>query len=67
MCFGSKHLKVFVSRGEGKRTSIAFVQWGGSNKLSLPGKQNVFMLGGAGVAVLAPLLLGHGLLYPMLW
>jgi len=47
VCFGSKCLKVFVSQGEGKCTDIAFVQWDGSNKLVLPGKQDVVMLGNA--------------------
>ncbi len=65
--FGSKGLKVFASRCEGKRTNIAFIQWDGLNKLSFPGKRNVVMLGDAGVAVITPLLLGHGLLHPMLW
>ena len=67
VCFGSKRLKVFVSWGQGKHTNIAFIQWDGSNKLALPGKQNVVVLGDAGVAVITPLLLGHGLLHPVLW
>ena len=45
VCFGGKCLEVLVSRGEDKRTDIAFVQWDGSNKLALPGKQNVVVLG----------------------
>ncbi len=67
VCFGGKHLEVFVSWCKGKRTDIAFIQWDGSNELALPGKQNVVMLGDAQVAVIMPLLLGHGLLHPMLW
>ena len=67
MCFCGKCLKVFVSQCEGKGTDIAFIQWDGSNELALPGKQNVVMFGDAGVGVITPLLLGHGLLHPMLW
>ncbi len=47
MCFSGERLKVFVSRGKGKRTNIALVQWYGSNELALPGKQNVVVLGSA--------------------
>ncbi len=47
VCFGGERLKVFVSRGKGKCTDIASVQWDGSNKLVLPGKQNVVVLGEA--------------------
>ncbi len=65
-CFSSKCLKVFVSRGKGKCAYVAFIQWDGSNELALPGKHNVVMLGDARVAVIMLLLLGHGLLHPML-
>ncbi len=67
MCFGSEHLEVFVSWCKGKCTNIAAIQGDGSNKLVLPGEQNVVMLGDAGVAVMMPLLFRHGLLHPMLW
>ena len=66
VCFGGKPLEVFVSWGKGQCTNIAFAQWDDSNKLALPGKQNVVVLGDEGVAVITPLLLGHGFLHPML-
>jgi len=65
--FGGKHLEVFVSWCESKCANIAAVQGDGSNKRVLPCEQNVVVLGDAGVAVITPLLLGHGLLHPVLW
>jgi len=67
MCFGSKCLEVFVSQCEGECTNVAAIQGDSSNKLVLPGKQDVVMLGDAGVAVMMLLLFRHGLLHPMLW
>ena len=67
MCFGSKCLEGFVSRCKGKGADIAAIQGDSSNKLVLPGEQDVVMLGDAGVAVTMPLLFRHGLLHPMLW
>jgi len=67
MCFGSKCLKVFVSWCKGEGTDVAAIQGDSLNKLVLPGKQDVVMLGDAGVAVMMPLLFRHGLLHPMLW
>ena len=66
VCFVGERLKVFVSRCKGKRANIAAVQGDGSNERVLPCEQDVVVLGDAGVAVNMPLLLGHGLLHPML-
>ena len=67
VCFVGERLEVFVSRCEGKRANIAAVQGDGPNELVLPCEQNVVVLGDAGVAVITPLLVGHGLLHPVLW
>jgi len=67
VCFVGERLEVFVSRCEGERAHIAVVKWDGSNELSLPREQNVVVLGNARVAVIAPFLLGHGFLHPVLW
>ncbi len=67
VCFCSERLKAFVSQCKGKGANIAAVQWDDPGELVLPGEQDVVMLGDAGVPVTMPLLLGHGLLHPMLW
>ena len=67
VCFGSKCLKVFVFRCKGEDTNVAAIQGDSLNELVLPGKQDVVMLGDAGVAVTMLLLFRHGLLHPMLW